>query len=640
MPLLDQGTLEIQERLRYSTPFWAGGVYKDEQGVWQQPIPGGFQGCCKILDTRKRLVPLVARPWQLDFDELLEGQRAEGKPMRAIVLKSRKLGFSTWVAAKFLQRLTQFPYQHGIVTAQDVKTAGIIFDMAKLAHAHLPTEAELGMGFSIRPRIIAANFSPTGRKFMEFGESSRQLRMEGRTDTSVFEIDTAGSGESGRGYTPSLLHLSEVARWEGEMAVRKMLAQLNAVPYEPETIVVLESTANSLNHFHRRWVSATEGAQDPDTGETYAALFVGWWQDPSCAREFGTREDHERFVEGIGNESEYGELAEDEPMLVERYGCTPEQLFWRRMMIRTQHSGSVELFRQEFPASAEEAFIGSGRTVFSSIFVARAIREAERAPEPVRGTLRASEVLERRSRAGTVNVPQGALWVPSDAMSAGEPTLEVWEHPRKATDPGESRDGAYFAALDVAMGEENTFTAGDYHCLTVFDHHERRQVAVHVSRMDLHLLPLWVLLVALYYNGAWLAPETNGPGIAVVDTLVKVYRYRRLFRRKRIDRLREVEESKPGWETNPATKQAMEMGFGAALEDEDTCGGLRDLPTARQLNTYVIDEKGKHRAQDGEHDDRLIAAMIAHRGMELIRPPRPKGSKKERYEPRDPLVGY
>lgn len=637
MPLLDTDILAIQERLRYCTPFWAGGVHRGEDGEWRPPVPGGFEGCCKILDARKRLVSLIARPWQLQFDDLLEAQRAEGKPMRAIVLKSRKLGFSTWVAAKFLQRLTQFPYQHGIVTAQDVKTAGIIFDMAKLAHAHLPTEGQLGMGFNIRPRIIAANFSPTGRKFMEFGESSRQLRMEGRTDTSVFEIDTAGSGEAGRGYTPSLLHLSEVARWEGEQATRKMLAQLNAVPYEPETIVVLESTANGLNHFHRRWLSATDGARDPDTGETYAALFVGWWQDPSCARRFATGEDRARFVEGIGDEGEYGELAADEQMLIESYGCTPEQLFWRRTMVRTQHSGSVELFRQEFPASAEEAFIGSGRTVFSSIFVARAIREAERAPAPVRGTLRASGEVERRSRAGTVRVPLGALWVPSDAMSSGEPALEVWEHPRKAGDPGETRDGAYFVALDVAMGEENTFSAGDYHCLTVFDHHERRQVAVHSSRMDLHLLPLWVLHVALYYNEAWLAPESNGPGIAVVDTLVKVYRYRRVFRRKRIDRLRNVEESKPGWETNPATKQAMEMTFGHVLESDTH--GLRDLPTARQLNTYIIDERGKHRAQDGEHDDRLIAAMIAHHGMDLIRPQRAKVSRKP-FEPRDPLVGY
>jgi hypothetical protein len=50
------------------------------------------------------------RPWQArtpetpahmtPLDEALERQRAAGQPMRAIILKARKLGFSTWVQAK------------------------------------------------------------------------------------------------------------------------------------------------------------------------------------------------------------------------------------------------------------------------------------------------------------------------------------------------------------------------------------------------------------------------------------------------------------------------------------------------------------------------------------------------------------
>jgi hypothetical protein len=40
------------------------------------------------------------------------------------------------------------------------------------------------------------------------------------------------------------------------------------------------------------------------------------------------------------------------------------------------------------------------------------------------------------------------------------------------------------------------------------------------------------VLLGLYYNEAWLAPEVNGPGVAVVDALVQEYRYRRLYRRR------------------------------------------------------------------------------------------------------------
>jgi hypothetical protein len=920
----------LRRRLRFDTPFWAGGV-KYENGKWVYPGTRDFQGCVKILNKQRKLVPCIAHPWQLEFDQLLERQRAAGRPMRAIILKARKLGFclepstrvltadlrwltldeirvgesivatddgkpagcgntrklrvgvveakrevsepafrlrfddgrsvvatgahrwlcrrrggtdadwrtvadmqlgdyvrhvttpwepgdlqdgwmggfidgegclakkaagggelaisqrpgesldhardylrsrgyafreevdrreartngrhqdnakllvsrtnelfrligqsrsvrftadtswwadrslpgkrsgvawakvvaiealgsrrmidlqtdrktfiaegfvshnSTWVAVKFLQRLTQIEYQAAIVTAQDTNTAGVIFDMAKLAHAHLPTMNELGLGFNIKPAIVASNFSANGRKFMQFGEPSRKLRMEGRTGESVLEIDTAGSPEAGRGYTPSMLHLSEVARWTGQLATRKMLSQLNAVPYEPETIVILESTANGLNHFHRRWVNARDGANDPDTGETYAALFVPWWRDPHCSLQFATGDDRKRFVETIGDERQFGEIVTDEPMLIERYELTAEQLYWRRMMIRTQHENNVELFKQENPASDDEAFIGSGRTVFSGILVSKAIHAAEAAPKPVRGSLRAEAWEDRRSRAGTIRVPLSAVWVPEREMAPAEHTLEVWEHPRpaeNAREPDPSRPapltaaspahlleleaarvaeedqllaqepagaGAYVVGVDVAKGEVNTFSQGDFHVVKVFDHHSHDEVAVHESRMDIHELPLWVLLIALYYNTALLAVEVNDAGIAVVDPLTKDYRYRRMFRRKRLDRIRNIDEDKPGWETNSVTKPAMESTFGGALQDGTH--GTRDLQTARQLTTYVIDERGRHGALEGEYDDRLMATMIAHQVMELVRAPR-RNKRRPRREPSDPLTGY
>jgi hypothetical protein len=93
-----------------------------------------------------------------------------------------------------------------------------------------------------------------------------------------------------------------------------------------------------------------------------------------------------------------------------------------------------------------------------------------------------------------------------------------------------------------------------------------------------------------------------------------------MFRRKRFDRVRQVQEDKPGWSTNGISKPVMEATFAAALQDGTH--GLRDVQTARQLSTYVITEKGKHEAQEGEHDDRLVTAMIAHQIMELLRPPR------------------
>lgn len=612
-------------------------MVRDETGAWVPPGAKSFQGVAKILNKEAKLVNLLPHPWQLELDDLLEGQRAAGQPMRAIVLKARKLGFSTWVAMKFLQRVTQIEYQHAVVVAQDITTAGAILEMAKRTYAHLPTIEQLGLGFNIRPPIIGERGSHSARKFLEFGEASERVRRGGRTGSSIFEVDTAGAPDSGRGTSPTMLHLSEVAWYEGNQATRKMLGMLNAVAYSPETIVILESTANGLNHFHRRWVSAKEGAGDETKGESYAALFVAWHRDPNCRAVFATEDARQRFMETIGDEKGQGDIAEQEPMLQEMYGCTPEQLLWRRRQIREQHESSVELFDQENPHSDTAAFIGSGRTVYSTTLVARAIKAAERAPEPATGSLKTTATLERKTRGGSLIVPTAAVWVPSSEMQSDMHRLEVWEHPvlKGEKDP---EDGAYVVAADVAHGERNTFTKGDYHVIQVFNHRTREQVAIHESRMDIHELPLWVLQIALYYNNAWLAPEVNDAGIVVVEALQKDYRYGRMYRRKRYGAMRDDMEDKPGWKTDAQSKPVMEATFGQALRDE--IHGLRDLRTAKQLSTYIINEKGKHEAQSGEHDDRLIAAMIAWQVMEVLRPPKAGKRKPKPYEPSDPLVGY
>jgi hypothetical protein len=126
----------LRERLRWDTPFWA-------------------EHCATILTEDKLKVPLVARPWQRHFDGELERQRAAGQPMRALILKARKLGFSTWVQAKLLQRVSQLPSQFALVVAQDRKTAGVLMDMARLMYHHLPREEDLGLGFSVRPQIVS-----------------------------------------------------------------------------------------------------------------------------------------------------------------------------------------------------------------------------------------------------------------------------------------------------------------------------------------------------------------------------------------------------------------------------------------------------------------------------------------------------
>jgi hypothetical protein len=345
--------VRVRDRLRYDTPFWA-------------------RNCATILNEDKVPVRLEARPWQLDFDAALERQRAAGQPMRALILKARKLGFSTWVQARFMQRVTQFPFQYALVAAQDRKTAGVLADMAQLIFERLPTEEELGMGFSIKPQLTGEGSSRgSAGRYMSYGDKRRKV------ESSVYETLTAGAQAAARGYTPSMVHGSEVAHW---VDATFLVGLLNAVPKKPETTVVLESTANGFNHFYERWQRAKAGAEDPDTGGLYVPLFYGWQENPANSMRFVSDQARDRFIATIGDPAGGGDTEEE--WLVEAFGVTPEQLYWRRLTIMEECDGRLEIFHQEHPATDMQAFIGSGNPVFSSILVSRAISAAEASLEP------------------------------------------------------------------------------------------------------------------------------------------------------------------------------------------------------------------------------------------------------------------
>jgi hypothetical protein len=111
--------------------------------------------CAWILNEDKVAVKLKARPWQARTStpasrSTRRWRSAAGQPMRAIILKARKLGFSTWVQAKFMQRVTQQPFQYAIVAAHP-QVGGHPRGHGALMYDRLPTDQELGLGFSIRP---------------------------------------------------------------------------------------------------------------------------------------------------------------------------------------------------------------------------------------------------------------------------------------------------------------------------------------------------------------------------------------------------------------------------------------------------------------------------------------------------------
>jgi hypothetical protein len=259
--------LALQERLATDTPFWAA-------------------NCATILNERKQPVKLIARPWQArtpetpphvtPLDEAIERQRAAGQPIRIIILKARKLGFSTWVQAKFMQR--GHPARVSVrgdgrapqgVGGPDRRYGPA--DVRPVAERSRARRADLRAGqpgrtapFSIKPQIVGEGQSRQGTRWYHVA------RVEAAAgEASVYTTMTAGAKGGGRASTPS--HAAPL----GGRALRGpdfVVGVLNAVPKEPGTIVVIESTAKGFNHFHERGSSRSTARRIPRPAALPAAV--------------------------------------------------------------------------------------------------------------------------------------------------------------------------------------------------------------------------------------------------------------------------------------------------------------------------------------------------------------------------------
>lgn len=579
----------LRARLREDFPFYARAVLK--------------------VNDRGKLVPFVLRPAQHDLWAILAKQRHEGRPMGAVILKARKLGFSTFAQGLLLQRTTLLPLHSSAVIAHNAQTAGVIMQMAELMYANLPDDAD-DDELELKPQIA----NRRRHKEIVFGNPDR---FAGATASATFGsnrrslvVDTAREFEGGRGNTLRSVHGSEVAFWPD--LKRKLTALRSAVDFtDPESLVLLESTANGHNEFKGLCDQAINGEGD------YPLFFAGWHADVRYARKLTAR-DAERF-----------EIRDDdEAALCRRFGLTPEQLNWRRWAIESLCQGDVNVFRQEYPSFPEEAFIASGQTVFGGLLIQKAVSEARDAPEPERIELAAATFTSRKTRRGSIDVPTTVSARPGGPW-------EVWQRPKA--------DGQYVIACDPASGDVDE-SEGAAFAVVVIDHQTRQQVAQLEAWTEPDLIATQLMLVCLYYSEhrrPWLAIErTGGYGLALIDTLFHEFGWRQMYTRRKTDAPTGSYADRVGWDTTRVTKGLLHEEAMALLREGTH--GIRSPRLARQMETYVRKSSGRTGPETGSTSDLLLAWMIAQTvasekapRVERAHAPRVKG-RRVRYA----VTGY
>lgn len=272
--------------------------------------------CLRIKSKSGKTESFKLNKAQQYIHQRLENQKHQTGKVRALILKGRQQGCSTYVGGRYYHLTSHsFGVKTFILTHERQATQNL-FNMTKRYHKNCP---EL-----VKPSTGVANANE-----MVFDALD-----------SDYKLGTAGTEGVGRSNTIQLFHGSEVAFWPN--ANTHAVGVMQAIPDEDGTEVILESTANGLgNFYHEQWKKAEAGLSE------YQAIFVPWfWQD----------EYRKTLPEDF-------QLTDDEEHLKEQYELDDEQVYWRRNKIVELSAGGIsgeDQFKQEYPMNAAEAFRMSG----------------------------------------------------------------------------------------------------------------------------------------------------------------------------------------------------------------------------------------------------------------------------------------
>lgn len=494
----------------------------------------------KIVNKDGELVSLRFNYAQNKLYDVIKKQTKENKPVRIIILKARQMGISTCVEAILnTNTMLNFNMKTGIITHQSSATANL-FKMSKIMYQSLPNK--------IKPQVLKDN--------------QNELVFNNTDNTglnSELKCMTAGSSGVGRSDTYKQLHLSEYAFWPGDKKAT-LNGLLQAVPNTPNSIVIIESTANGFEHFKELWDDAVEGNSD------FIPVFFPWFKMPEYRMQY----------DGFS-------LTEEEEELKRIYDLDNEQLSWRRWCIKNNCSNDIDMFKQEYPSNPEEAFLSTGKCLFNKEQVINRIQK-------LKDPLKKGYFKYNYNSQKITNIK----FVESESKSL----IEIYEMPKSGY--------PYVLGGDPAGIGTDSF-AGD-----VIDNTTGKQVATLEVELDETEFTRQMYCLGMFYNEALCCIETNYSTYPTKELFRLGYTKQYL---RTIDDIIDVKiQDKLGFNTNRATRPVI---ISELVKFFSECIDLINCKkTLLQALTFIKREDGKQAADDGYHDDRIMSLAITHAARE------------------------
>jgi len=491
-------------------------------------------------------------------------------PERTLDLKSRQVGKSTEKAMKVYGD-AKFHGRSGAVIAHDLKSAEYLFEKFDRCWKNDGLE---------QPKLRTSNV--------------RQMRFAGRQGR--VEVCTAQSPDALRSRTLQDIWGSEVAFW-GEEGPKLHKAVMKFVGRRPGTCVEYETTAQGEDPlFHPMWQNAEQYCKLKFTEDVTAPF--GFRIERVITDNDKWNQFHPMFTSVLVDEKaslklEEGEevhilktIDEEEEWLLADQGASFEFLKWRRLTIVHECNGDLNDFHQEYPVTAEQAFVATGRPRFNydplnRMHIEPGLRGFLQRTSKYSGDLKFVE--DSKADLVLFRPPEpGHRYVMGVDPAEGIPS----ENPNCPHCSGEA-DEASMQVYDI-------------------DTPKLEQVALYCGPFNEEELIEPMVALAEFFNMAYIVPErVAGHGEHLCFSLERKYPIERVFKGKK----------GMGLDVHTGNRTGLVDDVASVLKEEMLdLHSERTIHQLKMVKKIIVRSKDQSKARAGHHDDDLSSLWCVVQG--------------------------
>ena len=502
-----------------------------------------------VVDKNQKTMPFFFNEVQKDFLDRLnkaieDFEKGLIPEISLLVLKGRQQGFTTlFTAYQLACSILNRNFQGYTLADVSVNAEAIFQNKAKFPYSQLPEVLKPTEKFNNRKQLLFSKLN------------------------SSWAVDTA-SKDVGRSRTVNFLHGSECAFW------RDGIAKVQAAIGEALTrncIKIFESTANGFNDYERMWSSGA-----------HIKCFYEWWRTPEYRIPIISKKDRKAFLQKIETRKEW--IWERLRWLKDYIGLQVEQLFW--YYNKYEKYIDKDLIRQEYPCSAREAFLLSGKNVFDPEILMRRLAQV---PKPIKtgyfaydyDGLKISNIQWVNDRNGYIQI----YAVPDQP--------KITKYCIGGDTAGDGSDSYTGHVLDAATGV---------------------QVAHLKHQFDADQYAKQMYCLGMYYKQALIGIEANFDSYPIME--LERLGYPNQYVRTVQDSYTHKTEKRFGFKTTSLTRPTIISRLVTVVREHPD--SINDRGTIEELLTITRNEKGRIEAPEGGHDDEMMGLAIAHEVREQV----------------------